>query len=68
MARMKTLVDDSDRLLDVDAVADLLGISRQTVYMWRTRGAGPRGIKVGGRVRYRRSEVDKWIDQRSDPA
>ena len=33
---------------------------------WRTRGLGPRGIKVGSDLRYRRSDVDAYLDAQTD--
>jgi predicted DNA-binding transcriptional regulator AlpA len=40
----------------------------KTVYAWRYRGEGPRGAVVGRYVRFRRSDVDAWIDAHSDAA
>lgn len=40
--------------------------SPNTVYYWRYQGAGPRGHRVGRRVRYRRSEVLQPLEDRSD--
>jgi hypothetical protein len=38
----------------------------RTVYNWRTRGLGPRGIRVGRHVRYRLADVDAWLDGLAD--
>ena len=38
----------------------------QTIYQWRKRGYGPPGRKMGKHVRYRPTEVEKWIDSLSD--
>lgn len=37
-------------------------ISLQTLAQYRSRGTGPRFIKAGGRVLYRWSDVDAWLD------
>lgn len=62
----------SNDLLSLEEVADWLGLSAHTLYQWRYRsryGAkaeGPPGIRVGGRVRYRRADVEKWLDSQAD--
>lgn len=56
-----------DPLLTADQVAQWLGKPKATLYAWRTRGRGPRGIKVGGDLRYRRSDVEAYLDQNTDP-
>lgn len=61
------------QLLDQKQAAHLLGLSPRTMEAWRlTAGGGPHYIKVGGRVRYRRSDLEAWLDTRrrtstSDP-
>ncbi len=55
-----------DELLPLVELAEVLGVSPATIYGWRTRGEGPRAIKVGGRLRFRRSEVDRWLEANSD--
>ena len=39
---------------------------RQTIYQWRYKGTGPRGIRVGRHIRYDPQVVRKWIDDLSD--
>ncbi|WP_299051868.1 helix-turn-helix domain-containing protein [uncultured Nocardioides sp.] len=46
--------------------ADYLGVSPGALYQMRHTGDGPPGFKVGARVRYRRAEVDAWLDARRD--
>ncbi len=50
-----------------DGLADYLDVPVKTVYQWRHQGTGPIGIKVGRHVRYRRSEVERWLDAQADP-
>jgi predicted DNA-binding transcriptional regulator AlpA len=38
----------------------------KTIHQWRYRGTAPRGAKVGRFVRYRRSEVERWLAARED--
>jgi len=57
----------SDRLLTTSDVADEFGIAAQTLANWRWQGIGPRFVKTspgrGGRVKYRRSDIDAWLNQ-----
>jgi excisionase family DNA binding protein len=56
-----------DPLLTIDEVADWLGKPKNTLYAWHSRGKGPRAIRVGNTLRYRRSEVERWLDAHTDP-
>lgn len=50
-------------LLDDVEVALRLNVSLQTVRNWRTRGEGPRYVKLGKRaVRYRPEDVEAFIE------
>jgi hypothetical protein len=33
------------------------------VRYWRYQGTGPKGANIGGRILYRQSDVDAWIDE-----
>ncbi len=55
-----------DDLVSVPELAAMARVSVATVYGWRTRDKGPRGIKVGGQIRFRRSEIDRWLEANSD--
>lgn len=56
-------MDSNERLLTIKEVADYLGVPVATLYQWRYRREGPPGFRIGGLVRYRRSDVDAWIEQ-----
>lgn len=56
-----------DRLMSISEVAEVLGVPSATVYQWRHRGVGPRGVKVGRYLRFRREDLDLWIEARADP-
>jgi predicted DNA-binding transcriptional regulator AlpA len=55
-----------DPLLSVEDVALWLGKPKATLYAWHSRGLGPRAIRVGNVLRYRRSEVERWLDEDTD--
>lgn len=59
-------MDINDRLLTIKEVADYLGVPVTTLYQWRYRGKGPPGLRVGRHVRYRRSDVDDWVENQLD--
>lgn len=48
--------------LTIDDLAAELQVPKKTIYHWRTQGAGPRGFTVGKHVRFRRVDVDTWVD------
>jgi prophage regulatory protein len=49
-------------LLTVKEVAEMLGLSERTVYRLADMGKMPRPVKIGAAVRWRRSELDTWIE------
>jgi excisionase family DNA binding protein len=51
----------SERLLTARELADLLGFAAGTVVDWAERGDVP-AFKVGGRLRFRESEVLGWLE------
>jgi excisionase family DNA binding protein len=51
-----------DRLIDIDALALYLDLSKNTIYDWRKRGQGPAAFKLGKHLRWRLSEVDAWLE------
>ena len=53
-------------LLSPEDLASYLAVPLATVYRWRTRREGPRGIRVGRHVRYRVDDVERWLDERRE--
>ncbi len=51
-------------LLGYDEVATLLGIPVNTLKDYRAKGKGPRSAVIGGKVKYRKSDVLTWVDDR----
>ena len=57
---------DPNRLMNEIEAADLLCYSVRALQNWRHRGGGPDFVKVSSRsVRYRRTDLDKWIAERT---
>lgn len=57
-----------DRLMSAEEVAAFLSVPVTTLYQWRHHGVGPRGMRVGRHLRYRRQELDDWLDSRTAPS
>ena len=52
---------DIDLLLNQSQVAKILGMTEKFLEARRTRGGGIPFCKIGRLVRYRRADVDIWI-------
>ena len=50
-----------ERLLSARELAEYLGRPLATIYSWSYRGEGPPGIKTGRELRYRESDVERWL-------
>lgn len=48
--------------LTTEELAAYLKVPVPTVRMWRHNRTGPRGVRLGRHVRYRRTDVDRWIE------
>lgn len=58
-------MNTGDALIDQRAMCNVLGITTKTAETWRTRGFGPRFVKVGSLVRYRKSDIHAWVNSRA---
>ena len=52
-----------DRLEGPKWLAAFLDVPLATVYKWSSEGTGPRSIRVGKHLRYRRADVDRWLEE-----
>jgi hypothetical protein len=52
---------ESENLTPPDAAAHLKR-TEKTLAQWRSQGRGPAYLKTGGRILYRRSDLDAWLD------
>ena len=57
---------DRDPLLTTEEVAERLRRPLATIRYWRAMGTGPQGARVMGRVVYRTSEVERWLQAQFD--
>lgn len=54
-----------ERLLNAREVADMLGVSTDTVHRLAHKRDGLKGYKIGGSTRFRPSDVEAYIDARA---
>lgn len=57
-----TTIPIHPRLMTTSEVAAYLAVPSATLYRWRSAGKGPRSYRVGRGIRYRRSEVEQWLE------
>ena len=56
-------MSEAKRMIDTAEAAELLGMSRQTLYNWRNLGIGPQFyVLERGAVRYRVSELEEYLE------
>lgn len=61
----RTLSDYADdELIRTPQVAECLGVSTSYLQKGRTNGTGPDFIRLGRSVRYRRREVQDWLERK----
>jgi DNA-binding transcriptional MerR regulator len=58
---MTTAVVD-EPLWTIQQLSDFLQVPVKSLRRWREEGNGPRGLRVGKHLRYRRGDVMQWLD------
>ena len=59
------MIEQQQNAFNEREAARYLGISPATLRLWRSLGGGPRFYKAGEKlVRYRRLDLDAWIEAR----
>ena len=53
---------ENRRIMTDIETAEMLGIRKQTLALWRCQGKGPAFVKVGRWARYFLSDVERWLD------
>lgn len=51
-------------ILNTREAADYVRLGKPTMERFRISGEGPVFVKLGGAVRYRKSDLDSWIENR----
>lgn len=57
-----TTTSPAAAFLNVEQAATYLGISENTLYVWRHRRQGPPSFRMGARVMYRITALDGWVE------
>ena len=60
--RSQPITIDSDGLLDQKQVARIIRMSTKFLEARRVRGGGIPYVKIGRLVRYRRADIEQWIE------
>lgn len=50
-------------LMTLEEVSAATGVAVPTLRYWRHNGTGPTSFKLGRRVRYRRADVEAWVQK-----
>lgn len=56
-----------DTLLSRKEAAKLLGIKPHTLAVWASQGRGPAPTKIGNCAKYKRSELERFINENTMP-
>lgn len=63
---MENNISQANALLTPNDAADMMQVSVGTLQVWRSTGRHSLPfVKVGGCVRYRRSDIEAWLDRRT---
>lgn len=64
------MADESktETLLSPKELADFLNLPVRTIYAWRSRREGPAAMRIGKHVRFRRADVEAWLERQRDTA
>lgn len=48
-------------LIDIEELAQYLGVPVVTIYRWRVEGNGPCAVKIGRHLKFTLSDVQTWL-------
>lgn len=51
-----------------DEIATYLNVPVRTLTQWRFKRTGPTYLRLGKYVRYRQSDVDRWLAEQTESA
>jgi hypothetical protein len=61
--RERQMIVTPDGRLTRSHAAKYLGVAEQTLANWRTIGRGPKSFRLGGRVFYRLTDLQAFVDE-----
>ncbi|AKK03078.1 helix-turn-helix transcriptional regulator [Corynebacterium epidermidicanis] len=56
-----TTLESLQSMLRPAELSELSGFPETTLATWRSRGRGPKFVRIMGRVYYRKTDVDAWL-------
>lgn len=59
------MTESNDQLLTPAELAEYLALPISTIYRWNYHDKGPRRCKIGKHVRYRMTDVQRWLDDQT---
>jgi excisionase family DNA binding protein len=54
----------AQEILTAAETAEYLRVPLKTLYAWRHRGSAPQAFRAGRHLRFRRSDLDSWLEER----
>ena len=57
-----------DKLLSIKEVSDLLGVSQKSCYDKIYRGFLPAPLRIGRLLRWRREDIETWLQDKKETA
>lgn len=61
---MKDVTVNTSHYLKPTELSELLNVPDGTLRYWRYMRTGPDFIRMGGRIRYNRADVERWLRER----
>lgn len=55
-------MEKNKTLLTTENAAEYLDLKKQTLEIWRVYGKGPKFLKIGRSVRYRKADLDTYLE------
>ena len=62
---VKSQVQEAPEWYDPQSLAEWLGVPLRTIYSWNHKGTGPRMHRIGKHARYRRADVERWLEDQA---
>jgi excisionase family DNA binding protein len=67
MSKHRPQFVENETLLTPTELSAYLKVPLATIYQWASKGTGPRSSKMGKGRRYKRSDVNQWIESKTSP-
>ena len=67
MSDASASLDDQIRLIDVDELAQITGLSKPTLWRHHSAGLIPPAVRIGRSVRWRLATIEQWINAGCPP-